>query len=169
MEGYFCASKNARRALRNWKQAKRVIKIYRGVEQLVARWAHNPKVACSSHAPATKIKSNLKRLLFLFNQILVSGWAHYPPAGGCMFQILPPLLKWKQSERVAFFMSSAVNLISQQVVTRSTILVKSLLGSYPPAGGRMFDPHNYPDPATKVKAIWKGCFFYAFTVNSVSP
>ena len=29
----------------------------RGVEQLVARWAHNPKVACSSHAPATKVKA----------------------------------------------------------------------------------------------------------------
>ena len=27
---------------------------YRGVEQLVARWAHNPKVASSSLAPATK-------------------------------------------------------------------------------------------------------------------
>ena len=28
--------------------------IYRGVEQLVARWAHNPKVVCSSQASATK-------------------------------------------------------------------------------------------------------------------
>ena len=27
---------------------------YRGVEQLVARWAHNPKVAGSSPVPATK-------------------------------------------------------------------------------------------------------------------
>ena len=27
---------------------------YRGVEQLVARWAHNPKVVCSSQASATK-------------------------------------------------------------------------------------------------------------------
>ena len=26
---------------------------YRGVEQLVARWAHNPKVVCSSQASAT--------------------------------------------------------------------------------------------------------------------
>ncbi len=25
-----------------------------GMEQLVARWAHNPKVVCSSQAPATK-------------------------------------------------------------------------------------------------------------------
>ena len=30
------------------------IKIYCGVEQLVARWAHNPKVVGSSPAPATK-------------------------------------------------------------------------------------------------------------------
>jgi hypothetical protein len=29
-------------------------KTYRGVEQLVARWAHNPKVVSSSLAPATK-------------------------------------------------------------------------------------------------------------------
>ena len=29
-------------------------KIHRGVEQLAARWAHNPKVAGSSPAPATK-------------------------------------------------------------------------------------------------------------------
>ena len=35
------------------------IKIYCGVEQLVARWAHNPKVACSSRAPATKEKPDI--------------------------------------------------------------------------------------------------------------
>ena len=29
---------------------------HRGVEQLAARWAHNPKVASSSLAPATNIK-----------------------------------------------------------------------------------------------------------------
>ena len=29
------------------------IKIYRGMEQLVARWAHNPKAVGSSPAPAT--------------------------------------------------------------------------------------------------------------------
>ena len=28
-------------------------KRHRGVEQLVARWAHNPKVVCSSQASAT--------------------------------------------------------------------------------------------------------------------
>ncbi len=28
-------------------------KQHRGVEQLVARWAHNPKVVCSSQASAT--------------------------------------------------------------------------------------------------------------------
>ena len=32
---------------------KENIKIYCGVEQLVARWAHNPKVVGSSPAPAT--------------------------------------------------------------------------------------------------------------------
>ena len=34
---------------------------YRGVEQLVARWAHNPKVTGSSPVPATK---TIKRLYF---------------------------------------------------------------------------------------------------------
>ena len=29
-------------------------KIHRGMEQLVARWAHNPKVTGSSPVPATK-------------------------------------------------------------------------------------------------------------------
>ena len=29
---------------------------HRGVEQLVARWAHNPKVVCSSQASATKYR-----------------------------------------------------------------------------------------------------------------
>ena len=40
---------------------------YRGVEQLVARRAHNPKVVSSSLAPATKKqkKSNQQWLLFL--------------------------------------------------------------------------------------------------------
>ena len=32
---------------------KRHTKIYCGVEQLVARWAHNPKVVSSSLTPAT--------------------------------------------------------------------------------------------------------------------
>ena len=35
--------------------------IYRGMEQLVARRAHNPKVASSSLAPATK---TIKRLYY---------------------------------------------------------------------------------------------------------
>ena len=50
---------------------------YRGVEQLAARWAHNPKVASSSLAPATKSKNKriLKRLLvfllFSLNKFIV--------------------------------------------------------------------------------------------------
>lgn len=45
------------------------LKIYRGVEQLVAHRAHNPKVVRSSRAPATteKLQSNLR--LFYLNQI----------------------------------------------------------------------------------------------------
>ena len=32
----------------------KAIEKHRGVEQLVARWAHNPKVVCSSQASATR-------------------------------------------------------------------------------------------------------------------
>ncbi len=32
---------------------EKILKIYCGVEQLVARWAHNPKVVSSSLTPAT--------------------------------------------------------------------------------------------------------------------
>ena len=37
----------------NYTTQKSVVKIYRGVEQLVARRAHNPKVVGSSPASAT--------------------------------------------------------------------------------------------------------------------
>ena len=40
---------------------------YRGVEQLAARWAHNPKVASSSLAPATK--KDIKELLPIFKVV----------------------------------------------------------------------------------------------------
>ena len=36
-------------------------KIYCGVEQLVARWAHNPKVIGSSPVPATKADTVMYR------------------------------------------------------------------------------------------------------------
>jgi hypothetical protein len=38
------------------------LKVYSGMEQLVARWAHNPKVVGSSPAPAT-IKHRVKLIL----------------------------------------------------------------------------------------------------------
>ena len=38
----------------------------RGVEQLVARWAHNPKVAGSSPVPATQIKDPLIGVFFIY-------------------------------------------------------------------------------------------------------
>tara|TARA_B110000003_G_scaffold245772_1_gene255798 strand:+ start:1497 stop:1733 length:237 start_codon:yes stop_codon:yes gene_type:complete len=41
----------------------------RGVEQLVARWAHNPKVAGSSPVPATQKKPSIC-LAFLFYMLL---------------------------------------------------------------------------------------------------
>ena len=52
-------------------QKKRVHLYYqnRGVEQLAARWAHNPKVRGSSPLPATREKKYLsckRQILFLF-------------------------------------------------------------------------------------------------------
>ena len=46
------------------------LRIYRGVEQLVARRAHNPKVVSSSLAPATKQKlPDLSGGFFVFGQL----------------------------------------------------------------------------------------------------
>ncbi len=38
------------------KRSDKEMFLYRGVEQLVARWAHNPKVGGSNPLPATKRK-----------------------------------------------------------------------------------------------------------------
>ena len=49
----------------------------RGVEQLVARWAHNPKVAGSSPVPATKQDGSvflLVRFLFPLSLLPVNEW-----------------------------------------------------------------------------------------------
>ena len=47
------------------KRASLHSQLYRGVEQLVARWAHNPKVVSSSLAPAT-LKRGLAKDLFFY-------------------------------------------------------------------------------------------------------
>ncbi len=47
------------------QKRRNLLKIYCGVEQLVARWAHNPKVVSSSLAPATRKPRN-KILFFGF-------------------------------------------------------------------------------------------------------
>ncbi len=46
---------------------------YRGVEQLVARRAHNPEVAGSNPVSATKQKTAPKRVLFLFGFVASIG------------------------------------------------------------------------------------------------
>ncbi len=46
-----------------FKAKKPKIKIQCGVEQLVARWAHNPKVVSSSLAPATEADKGVETLL----------------------------------------------------------------------------------------------------------
>ena len=57
------------------------LKQHRGVEQLVARWAHNPKVVCSSQASATK-REVISASLFCFLQI-------YPKKGIALSGFLP--------------------------------------------------------------------------------
>ena len=42
---------------------------HRGVEQLVARWAHNPKVIRSSRISATKKKRRIAEMRFFFFMI----------------------------------------------------------------------------------------------------
>ena len=46
-------------------------KIYRGVEQLVARWAHNPKVTSSSLVPATKNEATDLVAFFMFTVYVI--------------------------------------------------------------------------------------------------
>ncbi len=50
-------------------------KVYRGVEQLVARWAHNPKVVGSSPAPATQALRN--QGLFLCSVLTLTLFTEY--------------------------------------------------------------------------------------------
>ena len=51
--------------------ALEIKKQHRGVEQLVARWAHNPKVVCSSQASATRKE---KQMLLLFYFLLLKSF-----------------------------------------------------------------------------------------------
>ena len=55
---------------------------YRGVEQMVARRAHNPEVAGSSPVPATK-KSSLKR------QVSTSFFLPYGKSGNILVTLTP--------------------------------------------------------------------------------
>ena len=55
---------------------------YRGVEQMVARRAHNPEVAGSSPVPATN-KSSLKR------QVSTSFFLHYGKSGNKLVTLTP--------------------------------------------------------------------------------
>ena len=58
-----------------------MLSIYRGVEQLAARWAHNPKVAGSSPAPATSAKQDLLWPCFFVekNKCLLWSVSHITP------------------------------------------------------------------------------------------
>ena len=51
-------------------------KLNRGVEQLVARWAHNPKVAGSSPVPATREKRAYLLSFFMPKNHLVQHWSN---------------------------------------------------------------------------------------------
>ena len=51
--------------------------IYRGVEQLAARRAHNPKVGGSSPPPATTITKSFKTWYFYLNMLNSNYWRCY--------------------------------------------------------------------------------------------
>ncbi len=51
----------------NQNSDKLIVKIYRGMEQLVARRAHNPKVTGSSPVPATQPSRNAWLFLCSFS------------------------------------------------------------------------------------------------------
>jgi hypothetical protein len=53
---------------------KKVLKIYCGVEQLVARRAHNPEVVSSSLAPATKTSVFTGVFSFVGNLFEIKRW-----------------------------------------------------------------------------------------------
>ena len=58
-----------------------ILLAYRGVEQLAARWAHNPKVGSSSLPPATKIFIRVARdcglLFFAHFKLHKMNWAPF--------------------------------------------------------------------------------------------
>ena len=59
----------------NSKETRTFLKIYCGVEQLVARWAHNPKVVGSSPTPATREDSSsdlMGSFLFVPSEVLLN-------------------------------------------------------------------------------------------------
>ena len=70
---------------------------HRGVEQLVARWAHNPKVVCSSQASATK-----KLIKHRGVEQLVARWAHNPKVV-CSSQASATKIKRFQMESLFLF------------------------------------------------------------------
>ena len=73
------------------------------MEQLVARWAHNPKVAGSSPAPATRKESHYRKIVAflrfrhiqLFKQM--SSWANNPKIVGSTGQAILASSRYKRS------------------------------------------------------------------------
>ena len=61
-----CLSRNINYICTPQTETVHYITIYRGVEQLVARWAHNPKVTGSSPVPATTKRDSRNWVPFLF-------------------------------------------------------------------------------------------------------
>jgi hypothetical protein len=61
-----CHQIEKRKESRGFRVDYKSIIIYRGVEQLVARWAHNPKVTGSSPVPATSNSDRFDRYFFLY-------------------------------------------------------------------------------------------------------
>ena len=68
-----CNNKKTKKTRKHLHRIKNTLPLhskYRGVEQLVARWAHNPKVIGSSPVSATKSKESLKSGSFFMPSFL---------------------------------------------------------------------------------------------------
>ena len=128
---------------RNSKERQHfVFKIYCGVEQLVARWAHNPKVVSSSLAPATKKRLSREWQSFFFISVRFSDMI-----GLLLFQ----LLKGNSSRHSKMFCISASN--SEQLLLPSLTRFQGVCVSI-----------RYFEPAPLKALIW--FFLFKRLVNS---
>ena len=109
IEGFDIIEKCSIFALAIKKDITSVILIYCGVEQLAARWAHNPKVIRSSRVPATKKSGLIFGFLTDTNKTIryIAGWSSWQLVGlitqRSSVRVGSPLLK-RELQRGSLFL-----------------------------------------------------------------